>query len=415
MRTSKTFFTLTFTLFCLSPLTAKPPKPPKTVSAEEAKAAQERLKQVGGTLKTVKKKMSAVQHKIKVVKVKERQYTENIHDLEARLDKTKSRLNTVKVKMRKLGAEHDVVVMRLSDTQIRLKQRKDLLASRLRDNYQRGQATYAQTLIQSRSLNDLLSRGQYVRQIVTSDTELIQGVKRDVGQIKADKQALEEQQQRQNALAAEFEQRKQEYAQEKQEQGVLLAGAQEVRQEAQEELDELEEAAAEMTDRVRQLSSVLHRRREIERAMMMAARQRQKSGDHTPLPKSELPEWHGSFRTPVNGRLMSGFGYRFHPILHRRKMHTGVDIAAPSGTSIHAAGSGVVILSAYYRGYGNAVIIDHGNNVTTLYGHCSALLVSEGQSVKVGQVIARVGATGMATGPHLHWEVRRNGTPVSPL
>lgn len=415
MRPNTTFFALAFALFCHAPLLAKPPKTSKMVSEAEAKAAQEKLGQIGSKLKGVKRKMSAVQHKIKVVKVKERQYTENIHDLEARLGKTKARLNTVKVKMRKLGAEHDVVVTRLSDTQIRLKQRKDLLASRLRDSYQRGQTTYTQVLIKSRSLNDLLSRGQYVRQIVESDAELIAGVKQDVAQIKTDKQALEAQQARQKALAEEFEQQKQEYAQEKQEQKVLLAGAEEIRQEAQEELDELEEAAAEMTDRVRQLSSTLQRRREIERAMMLAARQKQKPGDHAALPKSELPEWHGSFRTPVNGRLMSGFGYRFHPILHRRKMHTGVDIAAPSGTSIHAAGSGVVILSAYYRGYGNAVIIDHGNNVTTLYGHCSALLVSEGQSVKVGQVIAKVGATGMATGPHLHWEVRRNGTPVSPL
>lgn len=359
--------------------------------------------------------MNAVQHKIKVVQVKERQYSENIHDLEARLNKTKARLNKIKVQMRKLGAEHDVVITRLSDTQIRLTQRKSLLARRLRDNYARSQTTYTQVLIQSRSLTDLLSRSQYVRQIVLSDTELIDGVKQDVAQIKTDKQALEEQQQRAKTLADEFEQQKQEYAEERQEQRVLLVGAQELHQEAQDELDELEEAAADMTDRVRQLSSVLHRRREIERQAMLAAKQRQRSGDTTPLPKSELPEWRGSFRMPVNGRIVSGFGSRFHPILHRRKMHTGVDIAASSGTPIHAAGSGVVILSAYYRGYGNAVIIDHGNNVTTLYGHCSALLVSEGQSVKVGQVIARVGATGMATGPHLHWEVRRHGTPVSPL
>lgn len=412
MRTSKILLTLAFTLFYPSPLTAKPPK---TVSAAEAKTAQEKLGQIGSKLKGVKRKMNAVQHKIKVVQVKERQYSENIHDLEARLNKTKARLNKIKVQMRKLGAEHDVVITRLSDTQIRLTQRKSLLARRLRDNYARSQTTYTQVLIQSRSLTDLLSRSQYVRQIVLSDTELIDGVKQDVAQIKTDKQALEEQQQRAKTLADEFEQQKQEYAEERQEQRVLLVGAQELHQEAQDELDELEEAAADMTDRVRQLSSVLHRRREIERQAMLAAKQRQRSGDTTPLPKSELPEWRGSFRMPVNGRIVSGFGSRFHPILHRRKMHTGVDIAASSGTPIHAAGSGVVILSAYYRGYGNAVIIDHGNNVTTLYGHCSALLVSEGQSVKVGQVIARVGATGMATGPHLHWEVRRHGTPVSPL
>ncbi len=415
MKTRNLIFSILLGTLPLASAWANPPKPPKSVSAAEAKAAQDKLGQIGSKLKTVKKQMSTIRQKIRATKAKEQEYHETIEELEARIQKTKARLNTTKVKMRKLGAEHDVVVSRLSDTEIRLKQRKEVLASRLRQNYTRGNATYTQVLIQSRSLNDLLSRGQYVRQIVTSDTELIESVKQDISQIKVDKQALEAQQVRQKALANEYEEQKQQYLADTKEQKVLLAGAEEVRQEAQDELDELEEAANEMTDRVRQLSAVLHRRREIERQALLAARRKQKSGDTTPLPQAELPEWHGALRMPVNGRIMSGFGTRFHPILHRRKMHTGVDIAASSGTPIRAAGSGVVILSAYYRGYGNAVIIDHGNNVTTLYGHCSALLVSEGQSVKVGQVIAKVGMTGLATGPHLHWEVRRNGTPVSPL
>jgi murein DD-endopeptidase MepM/ murein hydrolase activator NlpD len=95
-------------------------------------------------------------------------------------------------------------------------------------------------------------------------------------------------------------------------------------------------------------------------------------------------------------------------------MHTGVDFGAPSGAPIRAAAGGIVLLSAYNRGYGNCVILYHGGGVSTLYGHCSERLVREGQSVRSGQLIARVGATGMATGPHLHFEVRRNGVPVPP-
>src|SRR5207245_1044862 len=97
------------------------------------------------------------------------------------------------------------------------------------------------------------------------------------------------------------------------------------------------------------------------------------------------------------------------------RMHTGVDIGAGYGSPIYAAASGEVIFAGYMRGYGNTVIIDHGGGVSTLYGHCSALLVHEGQGVSKGENIARVGSTGMATGPHLHWEVRRNGTPVNPM
>ncbi|HVR61596.1 MAG TPA: peptidoglycan DD-metalloendopeptidase family protein [Polyangia bacterium] len=112
--------------------------------------------------------------------------------------------------------------------------------------------------------------------------------------------------------------------------------------------------------------------------------------------------------------VTSGFGPRIHPIDGGSKYHTGIDLRAPEGSPILAAESGVVKNAGQRGGYGNAVEIDHGGGLTTLYGHASELLVTPGEKVKEGQAIARAGSTGHATGPHLHFEVRVDDRPVDP-
>ncbi len=118
---------------------------------------------------------------------------------------------------------------------------------------------------------------------------------------------------------------------------------------------------------------------------------------------------------PVNGRVSSPYGYRIHPIFGTRKLHTGIDIAASSGTPIAAAGSGRVILAQTYGGYGRAVVIDHGGGLATLYAHQSSMAVSVGERVERGETIGYVGCSGSCTGPHLHFETRENGARVDPM
>ncbi|MEA2043289.1 MAG: M23 family metallopeptidase [Bacteroidota bacterium] len=114
-------------------------------------------------------------------------------------------------------------------------------------------------------------------------------------------------------------------------------------------------------------------------------------------------------------RFGSAFGMRFHPIHHVMKMHTGIDLTAPTGTKIYAPGDGVVFRTGRAGGYGNHVRINHGYGYVTVYGHLSKILVRPGQKVKRGDVIGLVGNTGLSTAPHLHYEVRINGKWVNPL
>ena len=121
------------------------------------------------------------------------------------------------------------------------------------------------------------------------------------------------------------------------------------------------------------------------------------------------------FMWPVAGRVISGFGMRFHPILGYMRMHSGIDIPAPNGTLVKAADGGEIIQAGYDSGYGNSIMVYHGGGFATWYAHLSRILVSVGQTVGRGEVIGLVGATGLATGPHLHFEVRINGVAQNPL
>lgn len=124
----------------------------------------------------------------------------------------------------------------------------------------------------------------------------------------------------------------------------------------------------------------------------------------------------GRFASPIASykRVSSSFGYRRHPVSRRVKSHTGIDLAASTGTRLYAADSGQVVFSGWRGGYGRCIVIDHHNGYQTLYGHLSRTLVSSGANVRRGATIGLVGSTGVSTGPHLHFEVRQNGRPVNP-
>lgn len=117
---------------------------------------------------------------------------------------------------------------------------------------------------------------------------------------------------------------------------------------------------------------------------------------------------------PASGRIASPFGYRISPINRRMEFHSGIDIANKTNTEIKAAGSGIVTFAGYNGGYGRMVIISHGYGYTSVYAHNSKLQVNVGDKVSKGDIIANMGSTGRSTGPHLHFEIRKNGKPIDP-
>jgi len=141
----------------------------------------------------------------------------------------------------------------------------------------------------------------------------------------------------------------------------------------------------------------------------LAARARANSGYSNTPPV----QGNGTFNLPVSGPFTSEFEWRINPVLGYSELHTGLDIGAPCGAPVYAAGAGTIIRAAWTGGYGNEIVIDHGGGIATTYNHMSEYVLTSGYVIK-GTLIGRVGTTGLSTGCHMHWEVRVNGTPVNP-
>ncbi len=269
------------------------------------------------------------------------------------------------------------------------KQKLEVAKIRVKVMYQNSSTSKLETLLASRSLVEIYERIQYMHIVAKNDSEIIE----DLDQAKQDVEFKKQQQQQARevlqAKAAEKEQR--------------IASISASRASVKSDLERSSEALKQLE---KDIDTQIAKSKEYESLIKKL--------------QTSTKKYTGGTMTwpcPSSYNITSSFGKRNHPILRRVKMHTGIDIGASGGSSIVAAASGKVIMSEYDNsgGYGRMVVIDHGGGITTLYAHASKLLVSVGQEVKTGQVIAKVGSTGLSTGNHLHFEVRKNGTPVNPL
>ena len=354
-------------------------------------------------------KIAGLQNEIAGAKHKEGVLTTEISGASSQIDALQGDIGALNAKLVALEsdlAEHRSLLAQLqakyqeqTDNYNRLRRDHrialDRLEARLVELYETADTSELDVLLQSSSLSALIEQIDYFQTIGEADKQLSDrlaflsdrmhlarletaATKRDVAEATAVLAKKTDEQRaardalvvRQNALAAA-----------RANQQSLLASVRSQRSEAEEDLATMQAASAEIAAQIRAHSG---------------------SGSSGSGVSSSGLIW------PVNGPITSGFGWRWG------RMHEGIDIGASCGTPIHAAAAGTVIFSGWMDGYGNFVIIDHGNGLATAYGHQSAIYVSGG-SVSQGQTIGAVGSTGHSTGCHLHFEVRVNGSPVDPL
>lgn len=310
----------------------------------------------------------------------------------ARRNRTEAELEELEEQLRQKGQE----LRKIADD---LERQQAVANQRAQNVYKDGELGYLEILLKANDFSDFLTRAYLLQAVLSEDLRILDVIetlqsdvelkKEEIAGSKEETERKREQLRTEEArlrelVKAQADNKKQAKFQASKKSGLL----EEVRENKAEYLEaeaELERTSAQIAERIR------------------AAR------------SSNRPVSASGFAWPTAGELSSGFGMRQHPIFGSIRMHTGIDIAAPYGQQVTASRGGTVIIAGLMGGYGQAVIVDHGDGLSTLYAHLSAIQAQEGEYVVGGSVIGKVGCSGYCTGPHLHFEIRADGEPENPL
>jgi murein DD-endopeptidase MepM/ murein hydrolase activator NlpD len=358
--------------------TAPTPAPALQQQSQQIQQQKQQLKQaqdqVEGLAQNAKKNLSGIRKNIAAT-------TEQISTSTANLKEATSQLQKLETSLTKVETTY--------------RQRQTATVARLQYmQRQRGSSGWS-ALLQSEDLNDFLDRRQRLKKVFEADRQVLTTLKNETTKISKQRDQVEQQKNRIAILTQQFLAQKNEYQSQAtfQQQNIVRLKTDKMA---------LEAASAILSQDSVNLSELIRQRVRVERNQNVD-------------PGGVVIIGTGQLAFPVNASITSEFGFRMHPILGYEKFHSGLDFGADQGEVIRAAAPGTVIFAGWYGGYGNTVVIDHGNGITSLYGHAEGLYAEEGQQVQRGEPISLVGSTGLSTGPHLHFEIRSNGEPIDPM
>ena len=351
----------------------------------KADTLQEQKEKNQAKQEEAEKELQYVKEELSEAIVKIQKLDDTIRDAEKQIAE-------MKVKLVELENKVNQTTQDLEKVQKKYEENKELMEERLVVMYECGDVSYLDLLLRSSSLVEFLSNYYMIEEIIRSDSELLESIEKEKNEIEDKKLQLEEEKAQLKLLKVKQEQTK-----------IIMQNNKTVQQN---EIDKLTDSEKELQQKIQEYKDEEAR---IEKLIQLAAGNYIYDGEFTggvmawPVAKS------GTYIT-------SNYGTREHPVQGITKFHTGIDIGnAGFGAPIIAAADGVVSMASYYGGYGNCVMINHGNGISTLYGHGQKILTTVGSTVKKGDLIMEVGSTGVSTGPHLHFEVRINGSHVNPL
>lgn len=376
-------FILLFALIII-PAAAKKSKPKRgsidaQIAAEERKRAE------------LSKQVKAYKDQIKQMGQKVEGLLTKVNTLQQDVGVARQELTVLELQNQKIQENIEVLDEYMKDEQAKIDELSGLMKDRLLDIYKYGEAGKMRTLFASRSVFEAVETAYLLKRVNERDEAILSQLQQRVQNMDLSRRTMDEHQARLKEKSQAVEEQRDKYTRSIKETNKFITSIQRQKALAEKAVAEAEEAQKAAGAMIAELQ------RKREKIYMPATGQGSK------------------FDWPVRGIISSPYGNRIHPILKRKILHSGIDVAAPNGTPVKTAAPGEVIYNGWLRGYGRVVVVDHGRGYSTLYAHLSASLVHEGQEVKAGATIARVGRTGNTTGYHLHFEVRQYGTPVNPI
>ena len=315
--------------------------------------------------------------------------TDRLIEAQSQLSVAQNELATVEEEREDLEQQIDSNTVAIDKKKDQVKQRVNVYRGRLRDIYINGQINYLDVLLGAKDFSDFSSRMYLLKRVIASDISLLEDLKKKRAELEANQEILKSNMAKIKVVHSEVSSKQQLVAQKTSEREAAYNDALAEQERLDEEYNELMATSERIANMIRNLES---------------------GGT---ISSSSIVS--SGYAWPIAGEITSPFGWRVHPVFGTEKFHTGLDIAADYGDPIVASNSGTVIYADWMGGYGNAVMIDHGGGIVTLYGHNSSLAVYDGQQVAKGQIIAYAGSTGYSTGPHCHFEVRIHGEVTDPL
>lgn len=342
------------------------------------------------TLKELEEKGEYLRRKIEETKEKEKVAIGKLTQIQRRLYKTQDLLRKNKTNLITTQNDLSNTETQLSELKFDYARLKVEAENRIRQIYQGQRLKILETLLKAPNLTDFLDILYYQKLLIAQDKLLLEKLSTQSREIEEHKEKLAKQKIKIAHIVSDIEGQKRQIAKEHQEQSFLVSKLRTERATYEKAERQLERESQSLIAEINRLVG-----------------DDSFSGSFTP--------GSGAFSYPVRGRLTSPFGYRRHPIFKVVSFHSGVDLAAPYGTPVMASDNGRVIFNGWYGGYGKVVIVDHGMAFSTLYAHLSSATASRGKSIQKGETIGYEGQTGYSTGPHVHFEVRKNGRPQNPL